>query len=44
MDSMGFGDGDSGHDGETMDTNNKPLAWKVINYVKKDTYCNVQST
>ena len=41
---MGFGDGDDGDNGETMDTNNKLLAWIVVNYVKKDTYCNVQST
>lgn len=37
---MGFGDGDDGDNGETMDTNNKLLAWIVVNY----TYCNVQST
>ena len=37
---MGFGDGDDGCDGETMVTNNKPLAWRgVVNYVKKDTNC-----
>ena len=33
---MGFCDGDDGDDGdddETMVTNNKLLAWRVVNYV-----------